>query len=82
MIAAAIRIHETWTNAGGPSKEFRFSSIREDWFLEMKLSKHQLRDGRVLVIREAAIEDAHVVLDYIESISAESDFLSFGPGEF
>jgi RimJ/RimL family protein N-acetyltransferase len=43
---------------------------------------HQLADGRVLLIREADGEDARDVLDYVNAISGESDFLSFGPGEF
>lgn len=43
---------------------------------------HQLKDGRELLIREAAPEDAPGVLEYIHAISGESDFLSFGPGEF
>lgn len=33
-------------------------------------------------MREVAVEDAPCVLDYVHAISAESDFLSFGPGEF
>lgn len=41
-----------------------------------------LRDGRLLVIREASIEDAPALLEYVEAVSGESDFLSFGPGEF
>ena len=48
----------------------------------MQPRKHHLKDGRVLVIREAAVEDARAVLDYIKGISGESDYLSFGPGEF
>ena len=31
---------------------------------------------------EAAEEDARPLLDYVHAISGESDFLSFGPGEF
>jgi RimJ/RimL family protein N-acetyltransferase len=41
-----------------------------------------LKDGRQLLIREATADDAGPILDYVEDISAESDFLSFGPGEF
>ena len=41
-----------------------------------------MKNGSVLLIREAMVEDARAVLDYIEDISSESDFLSFGPGEF
>jgi RimJ/RimL family protein N-acetyltransferase len=48
----------------------------------MKSRKHQLKDGRVLLIREAGAEDARALLNYVEAVSGESDFLSFGPGEF
>jgi RimJ/RimL family protein N-acetyltransferase len=48
----------------------------------MESRKHGLKDGRVLLIREVAVEDTRAVLDYVERISGESDFLSFGPGEF
>ena len=48
----------------------------------MKPLQYQLANGRVLVIRQASGDDACVVLDYIERISSESDFLSIGPGEF
>jgi RimJ/RimL family protein N-acetyltransferase len=41
-----------------------------------------LADGRGLLIREATVEDAEAVLDYITYIAGESDFLTFGPGEF
>lgn len=44
--------------------------------------KHKLKNGRALLIREAGAEDARAVLDYVEDISGESNFLSFGPGEF
>jgi RimJ/RimL family protein N-acetyltransferase len=52
--------------------------------MSSKLSprKHRLQNGHVLVIREAAVKDAHAILKYIQDISGESDFLSFGPGEF
>ena len=48
----------------------------------MQSRKHNLKDGRLLVIREAAVEDVRAVLDFVEDISGESEFLSFGPGEF
>lgn len=41
-----------------------------------------LRDGRTLVIRDAVPEDAAAILAYLEAVSGESDFLTFGPGEF
>ncbi len=34
------------------------------------------------MIREAAVADAAALLEYVHGISGESDFLSFGPGEF
>ena len=48
----------------------------------MEPREYQLRNGRTLLIREVVVEDARALVDYAESISAESDFLSFGPGEF
>jgi RimJ/RimL family protein N-acetyltransferase len=44
--------------------------------------QHYLRNGLALLIREAAVEDAQAILNYLEDISGESDFLTFGPGEF
>lgn len=41
-----------------------------------------LKDGRQFLIREAAGPDARTVLAYLETVSGESDFLTFGPGEF
>jgi len=41
----------------------------------------KLRSGELLVIREAAAEDAPELLKYTEKIAGESDFLTFGPGE-
>ncbi len=48
----------------------------------MKPRNYELKDRHVLLIREAMVEDARAILDYIEGISGESDFLSFGSGEF
>ncbi len=36
----------------------------------------------MLAIREARPADARAILDYNEGIARESDFLSFGPGEY
>jgi RimJ/RimL family protein N-acetyltransferase len=44
--------------------------------------QHKLADGRTLTIRDVLVEEAGAVLQYLEAISNESDFLSFGPGEF
>ncbi|NIS80655.1 MAG: GNAT family N-acetyltransferase [Anaerolineales bacterium] len=48
----------------------------------MKAQNYELEDNRVLQIREAVVEDARAVLEYVEGVSSESDFLTFGPGEF
>ncbi|KUO75498.1 MAG: acetyltransferase [Clostridia bacterium BRH_c25] len=42
----------------------------------------QLRSGATMVIRKAAKSDADGIVEYIETISGESDNLTFGPGEF
>jgi RimJ/RimL family protein N-acetyltransferase len=44
-------------------------------------SQHTLEDGRTLQIREATGTDAAALLEYIESIAGETEFLTFGPGE-
>ena len=41
----------------------------------------RLRDGRTAVISHATEHDARAVLEHLESVAGESDFLSFGPGE-
>lgn len=40
------------------------------------------KDGRTLLIREAEGGDAGPVLEYLDLVSRETDFLTFGPGEF
>ncbi len=44
--------------------------------------EYELQNSQVLVIRDTEVEDSVAILEYVESISGESDFLSFGPGEF
>ena len=48
----------------------------------MYSSEKNIRDGRTLLIREARGRDASAVLEYLDLISQETDFLTFGPGEF
>ncbi len=48
----------------------------------MQTHKHPLKNNQTLVIREAMVEDAAAVLDYVDGVSGESDYLTFGPGEF
>ncbi|HYE84693.1 MAG TPA: GNAT family protein [Clostridia bacterium] len=42
----------------------------------------QLRSGDILIIRKAEKSDAGRIVEYVETISGESDNLTFGPGEF
>ncbi|MHB1294893.1 MAG: GNAT family N-acetyltransferase [Anaerolineae bacterium] len=44
--------------------------------------RRTLRDGRTLLIRQAEVDDAAALLAYYHAVSTESDFLSFGAGEF
>src|SRR5690242_16220540 len=48
----------------------------------MQTKNCRLRDGTALVLREAAAADARALIAYVEAVSGESDFLTFGPGEF
>ena len=41
-----------------------------------------LKNDRVIRIREACPDDAGMVLAHIERVSGESQYLTFGPGEF
>ena len=50
--------------------------------LAMKPREYRLKNGEVLVIREAEIEDARDLIEYAEATSGESDNLTFGSGEF
>lgn len=42
----------------------------------------KLKDGAALIIREAKKEDAAQILEYVNTIAGETDFLTFGPDEF
>ncbi len=42
----------------------------------------RLESGELLLLREATPTDAPQVVAYVEAIASESDFLTFGPGEF
>ncbi len=42
----------------------------------------QLRNGQILVIREAEKEDASRIIDYINKVGKETDLLTFGEGGF
>jgi len=48
----------------------------------MEPRQHQLKDSRILLICEAEVEDARAVLEYLQGVCDESEFLIFGPGEF
>jgi len=42
----------------------------------------KLRNAATLTIREAKKEDAGQILEYVEKIAGETDFLNIGPGDF
>jgi RimJ/RimL family protein N-acetyltransferase len=42
----------------------------------------QLKNGRTVILREAKIQDAQKMAEYLQKLSLETDFLTFGPGEF
>jgi len=42
----------------------------------------QLKNGKSLSIREAEIADAESLIAYAEKVSGETEYLTFGPGEF
>lgn len=48
----------------------------------MEPQSHIIKNGQVLIIRAAEVQDAQAILNYVEAISGESNFLTFGPGEF
>lgn len=41
-----------------------------------------LKNGQAVTIKEGSPEDAPELVDYLTKIGGESDFLTFGPGEF
>jgi RimJ/RimL family protein N-acetyltransferase len=48
----------------------------------MQTRGHTLSNGKVLIVREATPDDASSIITFLEAMSAESDNLTFGPGEF
>jgi RimJ/RimL family protein N-acetyltransferase len=48
----------------------------------MQTRGYRLKDGKVLIIRAAIPYDAPSILTFVEALSGQTDFLTFGPGEF
>ncbi|MEJ2545864.1 MAG: hypothetical protein P8Y99_17515 [Calditrichaceae bacterium] len=48
----------------------------------MESFEYQLNSGQNLFIREALAEDAAQLLEFVNLVGRESDYLSFGSGEF
>lgn len=48
----------------------------------MSATHVQLPGDRMCEIREAEPDDAPALIEYVERVAGESDFLTFGPGEF
>lgn len=49
---------------------------------DQNIMNYTLKSGITLEIREALESDAGELVQYVEEISVECDYLSFGPGEF
>lgn len=46
------------------------------------MEKYKLKNGLELVIREAKKKDAGKIIDYVNKVAGETDYLTFGKGEF
>jgi len=46
------------------------------------MERFKLSDGQTLIIRKAEIGDACNIINYINQISKETEYLTFGEGEF
>ncbi len=49
---------------------------------EQHMKEITLKNGQICTLRDAEKKDAQAIMDYLDTVCAESDFLSFGPGEF
>ena len=49
---------------------------------KIESQKYPLKDGSIVILREANPSDAKTILQFIHQVAAESDFLSFGVDEF
>ena len=41
----------------------------------------QLKNGQACILRQAKEEDAQIILDYMDKVCGQTDFLTFGKGE-
>lgn len=48
----------------------------------MQTRGYTLKNGKVLIIRDATPDDASSILTFVEALSGQTDYLSFGPGQF
>jgi RimJ/RimL family protein N-acetyltransferase len=48
----------------------------------MEIKTYKLKNGRLVELREATSGDASELLSFIQKVSSESDFLTFGSNEF
>ena len=48
----------------------------------MEQKEHHLKNGLKLIIREARPQDAADLISYVNKTGSDSNFLSYGPGEF
>jgi len=48
----------------------------------MQTRGYTLKNGKVLIIRDATPDDASSILTFVETLSGQTEYLSFGPGQF
>ena len=48
----------------------------------MQTRGYTLKNGKVLIIRDASPDDASSIVTFVEVLSGQTDYLSFGPGQF
>ncbi|EAE6207496.1 GNAT family N-acetyltransferase [Listeria innocua] len=46
------------------------------------METRELKNGQIMTIREATKEDASNIVTYLNEVAGETDYLSFGKGEF
>ena len=49
---------------------------------DSQVNQLALKNGNSIVVSEVQSSDANIILEYVNKISGESDFLTFGQGEF
>jgi RimJ/RimL family protein N-acetyltransferase len=70
-----------YENAVSVRKPLSDISWRNAVLEQMIKKKIKLKNGQIMIIREAEKKDASILLDYINLVAGQTDYLTFGPGE-